>query len=50
MVEEDIYLLRLKTILFEELVIGHALAHLMYPVNIFDVMAVLCINLNDAVH
>ena len=49
-VEEDFDLLRLETVLVEELVIGHALAHLMNPVDIFDVVAVFGIDLNDTIH
>ena len=49
-VEEDFDLLRLKTVLVEELVISNTLAHFMDPVYIFDFVAVLSVDLNDTIH
>ena len=49
-VKEYFDLLRLKTVLIEELVISNALAHFMDPIDIFDFVAVLGIYLNDTIH
>ena len=49
-VEEYFYLLRLKTVLIKEFVISNTLAHFMDPIDIFDLMAVLSIYLNDTIH
>ena len=49
-VEEYFYLLRLKTVLIKEFVIGNTLAHFMDPVYIFDFVAVLSVDLNDTIH
>ena len=49
-VEEYFDLLRLKTVLIKEFVISNTLAHFMDPIDIFDLMAVLSIYLNDTIH
>ena len=49
-VEEYFELLRLKTVLIEEFVIGNTLAHFMDPIDIFDFVAVLSIYLDDTIH
>ena len=49
-VEEYFDLLRLKTVLIKEFVIGNTLAHFMDPIDIFNFVAVLGIDLNDTIH
>ena len=49
-VEEYFDLFRLKTVLIEELVISNALAHFMDPIDIFDFVAVLGVDLNHTIH
>ena len=49
-VEEYFDLLRLKTVLIKEFVISNALAHFMDPIDIFDFVAVLGVDLNHTIH
>ena len=45
-----LYLLWLVTCLFIEFIVGHALAHLVYPLDIcINILAILGINIDDSI-